>query len=36
MSQIVSFPEYGFAIMEDDFGRFLVFKDSDKIIPLDD
>lgn len=37
MVQVVSsYPEYGFAILEDVNGRFVVFKDTDEISVIED
>lgn len=33
---LASFPEHGFAIMEDDEGKFLMFKEQQELIPIHD
>lgn len=31
---IAQYPEYGFDILEDDNGRFMLLKDSDDLLPI--
>ncbi len=35
ITDIVEYPEEGFAILTDDEGKFLVFRESDEICPLE-
>ena len=32
---VAEYPQEGFAVLEDDKGKFLVFKDQEKILPID-
>lgn len=36
IDSVVEYPEEGFAILKDDNGTFLAFRDSDRIEPVDD
>lgn len=33
---IADFPEEGFSLLKDNHGRFIVFRDNDSILPIDD
>lgn len=36
VSNVIEYPEEGLAIIEDDQGKYLAFRDTDEILPLED